>query len=323
MQTESIPIVAAPVEQQVPTPTLRIVQRQSSLTAGVWGWVPLIGLSGACSMMLIAVAYNGGRAGANWTDLPLWLGLAALFIPIAARLLSANATRQERLALVVLFGVGLFLVKAFQYPLYFSYHDEFIHWRTASDIMRSGELFIPNSLIPVSPLFPGLEIATSALSAVSGLSLFVAGLLVLGSARLILTLALYLFYERVGSSSRVAGLASLLYLSNPKLIFFDGQFSYESLALPFAILALFALIRRRAGAPGWFGLTLVALVALGGTIVTHHLTSYALLALLLLWGGSSPSCGCAAMGVTRKTPRGSQSSAEWPRSAGSSSWPIS
>ncbi|HEY8601583.1 MAG TPA: hypothetical protein VIL85_24360 [Thermomicrobiales bacterium] len=298
MRTESLPVATAPGEQQVsmptlvgaageqqsPTPAPVGTQRQNTLIGGVWGWAPLISLSSACSMVLIAVAYNGGRAGAYWTDLPLWLGLATLFIPIAARLLSTGATRQERLGLVVLFGIGLFLVKAFQYPLYFSYHDEFIHWRTANDILDSGALFTPNSLIPVSPLFPGLEIATGALAAISGLSLFAAGSMVLGTARLILTLALYLFYERIGGSSRVAGLAALLYLSNPKLIFFDAQFSYESLALPFALLALFALTRRRASAPGWFGLTLVAFVGLGGTIVTHHLTSYALLALLLLWG---------------------------------------
>lgn len=302
MRSESIPVVSVPIKRALPLPVVAGPRSQKMLIAGDWGWAPLISLSSACSMILIAVAYNGGRTDANWTDLPLWLGLAALFIPIAARLLSADATRQERLGLVVLFGIGLFLVKAFQYPLYFSYHDEFIHWRTASDIIHSGELFTSNSLIPVSPLFPGLEIATSALSAVSEISLFVAGSLVLWIARLVLTLALYLFYERIGSSSRVAGLASLLYLSNPKLIFFDGQFSYESLALPFALLALFALARRHNRRPGWFGLTVVALIGLGGSIVTHHLTSYALLAFLLIWGSILAILRLRGYGRTESSP---------------------
>ncbi len=302
MRTETMPVVVAPVERETPTVAPGMALRQHTLTSGMWGWLPLISLASAFGMVLIAAAYNGGRAGDQWTDLSLWLGLAALFVPIAARLLSASATRQERLGLVVIFGVGLFLVKAFQYPLYFSYHDEFIHWRTASDIMRSGELFTPNSLIPVSPLFPGLEIATSALASVSSLSLYIAGSLVLGVARLVLTLALYLFYERVGGSARVAGLAALLYLSNPKLIFFDGQFSYESLALPLALLALFALARRRAGAPGWVGLTLVALLGLAGTIVTHHLTSYAVFAFLLLWGSILAMLGLRGQGRNEASP---------------------
>ncbi len=249
-----------------------------------WGGLPLIGLTSACGLLLVALAFNGGRAMARWTDLPLWLGLILLFVPCAARLLSPHASRTERLGIVTLFGVALYLVKVFQYPLFFSYHDELIHWRTADDILRYGRLFQPNPLIPVSPLFPGLEIVTTALVELSGLSIFQAGVLVIGVARVVLALALYLFYERVSGSAQVGGIATLLYMSNPKLLFFDAQFSYESLALPFAVLTLFVVLRRRpGGGDSWSALTVVAALGLGALVLSHHLTAYALIAFFALW----------------------------------------
>ncbi len=283
VRTDDVVLLAPPITREEPT-TRASGRRAESLVGGPWGWLPVISLVSALALVLVALAYNGARTVAWWTDLPFWFGLVCLFVPVAGRLLSGEATRQERLGLVCLFGMGLYLVKLFQYPLYFTYHDEFIHWRTADDILRYGTLFHPNSLIPVSPLFPSLEIATTALVDLSGLSIFHAGLIVLGAGRIVLALALYLFYERAGGSARVAGLATLLYMSNPKLLFFDAQFSYESLALPFAVLTLFVVIRRRPGADdNWAGLSVVAALALGASVISHHLTSYALVAFFSLW----------------------------------------
>jgi hypothetical protein len=73
-------------------------------------------------------------------------------------------------------------------------------------------------------------------------------------------------------------------MSNPKTLFFDSQYSYESLALPFAVLTLFVILRRCPGADdNWAGLTLVAAIGLGATTISHHLTAYALVAFLGLW----------------------------------------
>src|SRR5207253_960350 len=101
-----------------------------------------------------------------------WLGLLIIFVPSVVRLISPTASRFERISLLC--GVGIaFLIKKVMYsPLYFSGYDEFLHWRTADDIARSTHLFSTNSLLPVSPDFPGLEIVTNELSMLSGLSTF-------------------------------------------------------------------------------------------------------------------------------------------------------
>src|SRR5438270_7507233 len=229
-----------------------------------WGWLPALSLTSAVGVFLLALAYNGGRDAAQWSDPLFWFGLLVLFLPIAGRLLSVRASRRERIALLVVLGMALYLAKYLQYPLYFTYHDEFAHWRTAHDIAASGHLFQGNPIIPISSFYPGLEIATSALSSLTGLSLFAAGIVVIGVGRLVLVLALYFFFEYLISSARVAGIATLLYMANPHFLFFDADFSYESLALPLAMFVLFAVASRLYGPLGRHrGLTLAPWLGLG------------------------------------------------------------
>ncbi len=252
-----------------------------------WGWLPVLSFTGALGLLLLAGADALARAGEGWSSrvgVLFWGGLLMLFIPVAVRLLAIEVSRRERLGIVLLFGLGLYLVKVVQQPLAFAYHDELIHYRTAHDILISRQLFSVNPIIPISPLFPGLEIATSALSGVSGMPLFGSGVIILGLARLVLVLGLFLLYERIARSARIAGIATLVYMSNPKLIFFDAQFAYESLAIPLAVFTLCVLtIRATDPITDRRGTTVVALLGLGATVVTHHLSSYALAAFLLLW----------------------------------------
>lgn len=259
--------------------------RQGS--AASLGLLPLLSLTGSLGILLVVLAYNGARMAAAtwWTDPLFWGGLLLLFVPIAARLIATGAARRERIGLVCALGLGLYLVKVLRSPLGFELHDEFLHYRTVDDILRSRRLFTGNPLLPVSTLFPGMETATSALVRLSGLSIFQAGIIVEAVARLMLVLGLYLAYERISDSARVAGIGTLLYLVNPKVLFFDAQFSYESLALPFVSLVLAALVSRAHAQPAGarIGLTVVALLGLGALVVTHHLTSYAFVLFLVLW----------------------------------------
>jgi Gpi18-like mannosyltransferase len=56
-------------------------------------------------------------------------------------------------------------------------------------------------------------------------------------------LSLFLFYEQVTRSSRMAGMATLIYMANPHFLFFDAIYSYETLALPLALFMLYILAR--------------------------------------------------------------------------------
>jgi hypothetical protein len=59
-------------------------------------------------------------------------------VPAAVRLIAPEAERPERIGLVALLGMGLYLVKLLHSPMSFTLSDELQHWRTAGDIIESG-----------------------------------------------------------------------------------------------------------------------------------------------------------------------------------------
>ncbi|MFL5804820.1 MAG: hypothetical protein ACJ8CR_24135 [Roseiflexaceae bacterium] len=269
-----------------PTSALLGAIARPRLRPGDWGWLPALSLLGACGVLLVALAHTSARYDVPWAQPLYWLALVVLFTPLATRLIMPGISRQEAIGLVVFLGLAISFVKLLQSPLMFTFFDEFLHWRTANDILRSGHLFKENSLLPVSPLYPGLELATTAVANLTGLSIFGAGVVVGGVARVVVALALYLFYEQVSGSVRVAGIASAIYMGNPHFVIFDAQFAYESLGLAFLLTILLALLRsQRAQGSARVGLNVVAVLCLWSLVATHHATSYTTAVFLILWAG--------------------------------------
>ncbi len=247
------------------------------------GLFPLLALTNAVGVSLVAYAYTTARYGATNVDVFFWLGILLIFVPSAVRLLSLAVSRTERICLLCAATTCFYLVNAMSSPLSFSGFDEFLHWRTADDIARSGHLFSTNTLLPASPFYPGLEIVTNALSRLTGLSTFLAGIIVVGVAHLLLILSLFLLYEQITQSPRIGGIAAALYMTNPHFLFFDSAFSYESLALPLATFVLFTLANymKLNNKHGWIMSS--TWLTLGAITVTHHMTDFVLDGLLLLW----------------------------------------
>jgi hypothetical protein len=264
-----------------PPPGASVLSRPVAPPIGL-GVASIAVITGA-ALCLIAASYGLARWSSPFA-LPLyWLGIAEIILPIVLFLATSAPRRRDRLIVVALLYLALFGVKALHSPLELTFFDELLHWRTALDIIGSGRLFEENALLPASSLFPGLEIVTSALVVVGEVPLHLAGLIVVAASRVLLALALFLLFELVGRSPRVAGLAVALYAGNPNFVYFGAQFAYETLALPLAAFALYLAARAtREGLPTprlW-----IALVAtLAGVTVTHHVTSYILLLFLIFW----------------------------------------
>lgn len=263
---------------------LPIGDRSAEVAAGGAGWLPVLCFLAASGLLLVSVAYMAARQEAAWAPALFWAALLLIYLPVVARLLSNGASRGERLGLVLMLGIAMYLVKVLRNPTGFGFHDELLHWSTADDIITSGHLFGESPMLVVSPLYPGLEVVTAALAQLSGLDIFGAGIVVVGAARVVLVLALYLLFEGVTQSARVAGLATALYMTNPKFIFFNSLFAYESLALPLLVLVLFVMERRsRVSGRTRLSLTMVALLTTFALVTTHHLTSLALVGMLFGW----------------------------------------
>ena len=267
-------------------PNAHVVEgvRNLAVTAQVINWLPLLVLTMAVGLLQVSLANTAARANWPYAEALWWLGLGAIYAPTAVNLLRTNVSRNNRLLLVVLLGMALYGVKLVNTPLHPAYHDEFAHLRVAVDIFNNQTLFSYAPQLPVTPLYPGMGIATVALARLSGLPLYLSGLILLGSARLVMMFALFMLFERISGSSRVAGIAALIYVCNPNYLLFDAQYSYESLALPLALMAISMLVRRMVtGSLNRFGFNVAAMVLVAAIAVTHHLTAYMTIMFLGLW----------------------------------------
>ncbi len=258
---------------EVPAPAWRKWVRPAAVGASV-----LVGL------LLVLVADVLARRGAPSPEALFWIGLTTMFAPAVAALMSRSMSRREALSIVVVVAFGLYCVKLLHAPTAFTAYDELLHYRTLDDLTQTGRLFTHNPLLPVSPYYPGLEIVTSMLMNATGLSAFAAARVVIGVARLLMTLSLFLFFERLAPSPQAAALGALLYAGEPTYLFFDSQFAYESLAVPLAVFCLFLL--DRALSEEGRDRHLLELLALGAglaVVVTHHVTWFVLTSALLVW----------------------------------------
>jgi hypothetical protein len=250
--------------------------------------VGAVAISAAAGVLVVAAAYTAGRLGyasSPWADRSYWLGQVLILVPIAVRLLSRRAlTAGEVVTLITVLTVAEYLTMVCYSPAGFTFADELEHWRSTVNIMQTGQFSAPNYLLPISPHYPGLEEVASALASITGLSVFTVGLIIAGVAHLLFAWVLYLLFREFSGSYRIAGLAVLCYASNSHFASFDSMFIYQTLALPFLGLTLLAAWRLATGEPpgervGWL---IFAVLAIAATVVTHHVTSYVLVATLLV-----------------------------------------
>lgn len=253
---------------------------------GRWGLLPLVSVGVSVSLFMLVIAYYGGRDLAWWAEPLAWIAKLGIFVPAVTRLLASNVAREERIGIVLVLTIGLYLVKMLYSPLDFKFVDELQHVRSAEQILQTGRLFDENKFLEVSTYFPGLETITVAFIDLTGLSVFSAGATVVGVAKLVFVLAMFLFYEKVSGSARISGIATAIYMTNPHNEFFNSNFAYQSLGLTFGIMVLLIAVMERSKESGysWAWKTILVLCMLALTM-THHLSNYAIDAFLLTWLG--------------------------------------
>ncbi|MGX6603078.1 hypothetical protein ACWKSP_13195 [Micromonosporaceae bacterium Da 78-11] len=276
--------VAADEESPAAEQQRQPVREPSARSAAIWCACSLTGAAAAGAALLVAAdrAAELDRA----SRFPLfWLGLLVFTLP-AVFWASRRAT-DARLRVSVLAGYAVFtyLPKLLRNPVGPLYHDEFAHWRQSRGILTDGRLFEANPIVRVIGDFPGLHATVASFSALAGLSVWHAALLVLIVAHLLMVLGVAMLAEEIWGDRRIAAVAAVIYSLNSSFLFFDTQFGYESLALPLMVWTLVGLLRAmRAGAvrsrSGWSALTLLLAFA---TISTHHLTALGLIAIMVIF----------------------------------------
>jgi hypothetical protein len=228
-----------------------------------------------------ALARNGHQSTALACFL---LGISLHFAACAWRLTGAGAGRNERIWVSVILGLGLFASYVMLQPLLLDSFDELDHMGTLFRILDSHTLFPNNTVLPVSPYYPGLELATAATKWMTGLPLVIDQLVVLAIIRLVLVLGVFLVVERVCRSSRAGGIGVLVYAASPQFYGFDAQYAYETIGLAFAVGAVYFIFfsvdtpRPRTGKV--FALALGSVCAV---VISHHVTGWLTVGFLVIW----------------------------------------
>jgi hypothetical protein len=285
----TVPRAAPPAAHRVPVPAARSrwrgrwPVRATGLGAGTTGLAAgLAFLADGAGVAALAAADAQSRSGAPGGYPLFWAGIALILLPSAWVLVASRAGREQRLAVALGFALSLYLAKVVYEPTAFTFHDEFAHYRNAANLLSSGQLFGYNPLIRATGYYPGLAVATDAITRLTGLPVYASGLILIGCARLALIGALFLLTEEVLGSHRAAGTAVVAYAANPNFLYFDAQYGYESLALPLAVLAVYFLARRPGRRPS-VPATACCLATALAVVATHHITAWFLAVLLLAW----------------------------------------
>jgi hypothetical protein len=101
--------------------------------------------------------------------------------------------------------------------------------------------------------------------------------------RLLFVLALYLFFEHISKSYQVAGLATMVYMLNPHFMFFNSMYAYQTIGLVFTAFALLIMAWTNGTRQPSLGSFFVFLLAAFSVVISHHITSYVLALILIVW----------------------------------------
>ncbi len=257
--------------------------RQNSGSTAHAGRLALVMLTAGLGILLMGRAVAMGRDVQAGADQFYW---AALFVPFAVNatvMLAHSTARWLRVVVAVVVAVLPTIYWRLMDPFGVVAFDEQLHVRTLTDLLNGAPLFAPNPLLPVSSWYPGMETATAFLARLTDLSPVAALTVLLIACRVALALGIFGLGLVLTRSSRAAGLAVLVYACSPQFSVFNSQFSYQSMALPLGVCAFLLLYRaQRAGEHRWllFG---AAMLCLGATVFTHHLTGATIVFAVVGW----------------------------------------
>ena len=237
----------------------------------------LLALSGQVTAVILA-RHGSPRGG---VELLSNASLALAYGSSLWVLIRPHLSRAARNTAVVCLGITPTLMWRATRPTLFTGFDEQLHMRTLADILSSHQLFESNPLLEVSARYPGLETFTAFIREL-GIPTMAAAMITILVARVILVTVLCSAVEYLIGSARGGGLAVAAYAVSPQFVFFNSQFSYQTLALPLGLSAM-SLIARARKSEHPVPLLIGSTVCISGLTITHHVTGFLTTLFLIIW----------------------------------------
>ncbi|NNN21857.1 MAG: hypothetical protein HKL80_07655, partial [Acidimicrobiales bacterium] len=234
----------------------------------------------ALGLLITSIGYAAGRSG-NYSHLAVeifFVGLTLSFSPLCYSVLRNE--KVAKLPTLKWLGAILFLSVFFLNPMLPDGFDELLHQTTLWQISYFHTLNVSNTLLPISPNYPGLESATLFIRKFTGLPFNLSICVLLFLARLLLIDAIFRFVNCVTSNEAMSTVAVLAYMGSPQFYSFNAGYSYETLAISLgaqAVALAVCAIRRGLPRKNYF----LPLLLTMATIVTHHIVGLATVGALL------------------------------------------
>ncbi|MTD15371.1 hypothetical protein GIS00_15645 [Nakamurella sp. YIM 132087] len=257
-------------------------------TARALRWVVAV-VAAALGTVVVGLSYrlSGSGEPSGLYYAVFWVGMLLGTVPTILLLIGTRVRAVDRARALGLLGLFTAVPKYLRNPAGPLYHDEYAHWREVVDIFSTGSLMRPNAIIPIIQFYPGTSTATSAIDAITGLSIWDSGELLILSAHVLSFFAILVLVRTLLHSVRAGAVAAVVYSLNPSVLYFDTQYAYESVTIAWFlwVLAFGVLAARQPRRIARWSLVGGAIVCGAATVLTHHLTSLALIGLLLLVTG--------------------------------------
>jgi hypothetical protein len=246
--------------------------------------LPAVGLVAVGAALVVWAYRKAPTAAISSYDPIFWAGMLLAYLAVAWRAVSG------RYAVLWLGLLGLFTVlptflMSAGGPLGF---DETAQSSLLRNTISAGHLFQFTPLLPIGTFYPGLQSAAATIHWLTGLPPWDSALTLIAVVHCLLPIQVYYIARALPVPHRWAAAAGLVYAANPSFVFFDVQFSYETVAilLMLTIVRLYveALAAERSGGRTWrqsLSASLLIAAISFGLVVTHHLTSLTGIALLL------------------------------------------
>ena len=239
----------------------------------------------AVGAALVIWAYRIARTAEIQSYDPIfWAGMMLAYLTIAWRVVSGR----HAVFWLGLLGLFTMLPEFLMSPGGPTGFDETAHFALLRNVISAGHLFQYTPTLTIGAFYPGLESAAATIHLLTGLSPWDSALTLVAVAHCLLPIQVYYVARALPVPHRWAAAAGLVYAANPSFVYFDTQFSYESvgLLLMLTIVRMYveALAAERSRGPTWrqsLSTSLLIAVISFGLVVTHHLTSLAGIALLL------------------------------------------
>jgi hypothetical protein len=239
----------------------------------------------AVGVALVIWAYRiAPTASVQSYDPIFWAGMLLAYLAVAWRAIYG------RYAVFWLGLLGLFTVLPAFWTSWAgpSGFDEIAQFALLRNVISAGHLFQHTPLLPIGTFYPGLQSAAATIHWLTGLSAWASALTLIAVVHCLLPVQVYYLARALPVPHRWAAAAGLVYAANPSFVFFDTQFSYESVALllMLTIVRLYVegLAAEKSGGRTWrqsLAAALLIAVMSFGLMVTHHLTTLTGIALLL------------------------------------------